>query len=54
MISFFRKIRYRIAHDNSPKGWAGQFLKYSKYALCEIICWNSFSNRIRNLEQKES
>ena len=30
MIPFFRKIRYRLAQDN-------QFLKYSRYALGEII-----------------
>lgn len=30
MIPFFRKIRYRLAEDN-------QFLKYSRYAIGEII-----------------
>ena len=30
MISFFRKIRYRLAKDN-------QFLKYSRYAIGEIV-----------------
>jgi len=30
MISFFRKIRYRLAEDN-------QFLKYSRYAIGEIV-----------------
>ena len=30
MLPFFRKIRYRLAEDN-------QFLKYSKYAIGEIV-----------------
>ena len=30
MLSFFRKIRYRLAEDN-------QFLKYSRYAIGEIV-----------------
>jgi len=30
MLPFFRKIRWRLAHDN-------QFLKYSRYAIGEIV-----------------
>ena len=36
MIPFFRKIRWRLA-ENPPAGRAGQFFKYSKYAVGEIV-----------------
>ena len=44
MIPFFRKIRYRLAQDNQPASPAGRpacrtgrFLKYSRYAIGEIV-----------------
>ena len=37
MIPFFRKIRYKLARDNQPASPAGRFLKYSRYAIGEIL-----------------
>ena len=37
MIPFFRKIRYKQAQGNQPASPAGRFLKYSRYALGEIL-----------------
>jgi hypothetical protein len=37
MINFFRRIRKKMADDNPPAGRAGQFLKYSRYAIWEIV-----------------
>ncbi len=37
MLPFFRKIRWKLASDNPPAGRAGQFLKYSRYAIGEIL-----------------
>ncbi len=37
MLPFFRKIRWRLVQDNPPAGRAGKFLKYSRYAIGEIV-----------------
>lgn len=37
MISFFRKIRYRLVNDNQPASSAGRFFKYFRYAIGEIL-----------------
>jgi len=36
MLPFFRKKRWRLA-ENPPAGRAGQFFKYSRYAIGEIV-----------------
>ena len=37
MINFFGKTRMKLAADNLPVGKGGRFLKYSRYAIGEII-----------------
>jgi hypothetical protein len=37
MIHFFRKIRYQLAQDDQPASPVGRLLKYSRYAIGEII-----------------
>ena len=37
MINFFRKNRHRLADNNHPASPAGRFLKYSRYAIGEIV-----------------
>jgi len=37
MINLFRKIRWRLAEDNKPASPAGRFVKYSRYAIGEIV-----------------
>jgi len=37
MLPFFRKIRYQLAQNNQPASPAGRFLKYSRYAIGEIV-----------------
>lgn len=37
MIPFFRKIRYGFAMNNQPASRTGRFLKYSRYAIGEIV-----------------
>ena len=37
MINFFRRIRKKLADDNSPGGRAGKLFKYTRYAIGEIV-----------------
>ena len=50
MISFFRKIRKKMADDNPPDGRAGKPMKYMRYAIgFDIISNDSLRERYQTL-----